>query len=529
MYQVMLVDDEILVRERISKRIPWESLGYRLAAVCENGKEAMEVLKEREIDLVLTDICMPYIDGLELAKFIYNEKKSTKVVILSGYDEFSYAKEALKYQALSYVLKPVTADELMRTLSEAKERLDERKVQEQAASAYLDGLEVLKEQLLLQLVLGNVTTETLQDKCAEYGIAFEGESYLAVAVHIREKTSESCLLQIAALAKSVSGNVLAFVGTEEKQLILLIRQCNNRQIMEEARMVCGELLVYAEKEFGYHIGFLIGNCVSDLADICVSYQNALKLKEFLYLGHGEFLLEWEFFLKHKWDIIRWLKTIQDRRQRIVLAVKSNLKEEVRKELEGFQQECRECWISKSKAVVALQGMIFAMISSVNQIELEEDEELFLKGQESIIALPQCIDLSEMTEEAVRFFQEAADILESNRGSYGERQAMMAIDYIEKHYADPELSLSGLCQELAISVSYFSAAFKEYAGKTFVEALTEQRMKKARELLESETLKMYEIAEKCGYRDAGYFGVAYKKFYGMTPREHVKQIRKGKER
>ena len=82
MYQVMLVDDEILVRERISKRIPWESLGYRLAAVCENGKEAMEVLKEQEIDLVLTDICMPYIDGLELAKFIYNEKKSTKVVIL---------------------------------------------------------------------------------------------------------------------------------------------------------------------------------------------------------------------------------------------------------------------------------------------------------------------------------------------------------------------------------------------------------------------------------------------------------------
>ena len=134
MYKVMLVDDEILVRERISKRIPWEELGYCLAAVCENGKEAIEFLQAEDVDLILTDICMPYVDGLGLAKYVYEEKKNAKVIILSGYDEFSYAKEALKYQALSYILKPVTAAELSEALAEAKANLDEQKAEGQAKS-----------------------------------------------------------------------------------------------------------------------------------------------------------------------------------------------------------------------------------------------------------------------------------------------------------------------------------------------------------------------------------------------------------
>ena len=124
MYKVLLVDDEILIRERISQRIPWGSLGFELAGTCENGKEAICFMENEPVDLVLTDICMPYVDGLELAKYLYESRKSTKAVIITGYDEFEYAKRAVEYHVLSYVLKPVTAGELIEKLKEAKKILD---------------------------------------------------------------------------------------------------------------------------------------------------------------------------------------------------------------------------------------------------------------------------------------------------------------------------------------------------------------------------------------------------------------------
>lgn len=523
MYKVMLVDDEILVRERISKRIPWEELGYCLAAVCENGKEAIEFLQTEDVDLILTDICMPYVDGLGLAKYVYEEKKKAKVIILSGYDEFSYAKEALKYQALSYILKPVTAAELSEALAEAKAGLDERKAEGQAKSAYQDGLEILKWQLLLKLAAGKMTEEEWDIKCREYGIHFTGERYCAVSVFVGGSPEEGGMIQLIRQATAISQDILAFEGLPGN-LTLFVKGDNNKQLREEARRVCQELAAYARRQ-GFCLNCFIGNCVAELSSTCISCQNAFSMQEFVYLEKGGGIYEWDSYQKHKWDVAQAFRN-KEREQRMVLAVRSNLKDEVKRELQEFQAECREKWIAKSRAVIIIQGMIFAVVADVSQINLEEDGELLWKEQECLSALFQCSYLSEMAETVLGFFEDAVDAVNYNRADYGNRQAALALDYIQKNYADPELSLGALCQKYAISISYFSVVFKEYAGKTFIEALTEQRMSRAKELMESQPLKMYEIAEKCGYKDAGYFGVAFKKYYGMSPREYLKVCKKG---
>ena len=100
MYKVLLVDDEALIREAIGENIPWGDLGFELVASCENGREAMEVIRAKKPDLVLTDICMPYVDGIELAKYIYENCPDTRTIIISGYDEFEYAKQAVRYQVM---------------------------------------------------------------------------------------------------------------------------------------------------------------------------------------------------------------------------------------------------------------------------------------------------------------------------------------------------------------------------------------------------------------------------------------------
>lgn len=105
MYRVLLVDDEVLVREAISENISWEELGYELAGSCQNGKEAMEFLEKNPVDVVLTDICMPYVDGMELSEFVYKNYKKTNIIIFSGFDDFEYAKKAIKFNVEEYLVR----------------------------------------------------------------------------------------------------------------------------------------------------------------------------------------------------------------------------------------------------------------------------------------------------------------------------------------------------------------------------------------------------------------------------------------
>ena len=133
MYKALLVDDEALTREAVKENIRWEEAGFELIAACENGRDAVEVIKAEAPDLVLTDICMPYVDGLELAEYVCDNCPDTRTVIISGYDEFEYAKKAVKYRVMEYILKPVTPSELTEVLLKVKESLDEERLAYQQA------------------------------------------------------------------------------------------------------------------------------------------------------------------------------------------------------------------------------------------------------------------------------------------------------------------------------------------------------------------------------------------------------------
>ena len=117
MYKVLLVDDEALIREAISENIQWEELGFSFMGACENGKQAIEMIEKEQPNLLLTDINMPFVDGMELTKFVYENYPDTKVIVISGFDEFEYAKNAVKYQVLEYILKPITPMEFLETFS----------------------------------------------------------------------------------------------------------------------------------------------------------------------------------------------------------------------------------------------------------------------------------------------------------------------------------------------------------------------------------------------------------------------------
>ena len=154
MYRVLLVDDEILVREAISENIKWVELGYMLVGSCQNGKEAIEFLKKNPVDVVLTDICMPYVDGMELTKFIFYNLKNINIIIFSGFNDFEYAKNAIKYNVKEYLLKPVTACELSDTLITLKDKMDKKKEEEKKYETYNKNRLFIESRVFSDFIMG---------------------------------------------------------------------------------------------------------------------------------------------------------------------------------------------------------------------------------------------------------------------------------------------------------------------------------------------------------------------------------------
>ena len=206
------------------------------------------------------------------------------------------------------------------------------------------------------------------------------------------------------------------------------------------------------------------------------------------------------------------------------AIKAGSQENAEKAMRDIEEAVKGAMVEKSRACMYLQQVI----RTIDRIceDVSADMEKILKGRDML--------LQQVTEQ--KSFGRACDVvreyvmkmfkmLTDMNSSSGQRQARMAVEYIQKNYMNPNLSLNDICSYLNISTSYFSTIFKEMTGETFTEVLIRTRMEKAKELLENTTMKNYEIAEKVGFSDPHYFGISFKKMTGITPTEYAREKRK----
>lgn len=196
MYKILLVDDEILVRDAIRENIDWKSLDCELVGDCENGRQAVEFIQTHEVDIVLTDICMPYMDGMELSEFLHDNYPDILIVIFSGFGEFEYAKKAIRYNVSEYMLKPVTASELTKVIRNMKEKLDSRKKEQrkieslaQTSQDYHKNADIIRSKALETLVNCTRDVQVSLQELKKLGICFDCSSY-RVAVFDMDTYSE---------------------------------------------------------------------------------------------------------------------------------------------------------------------------------------------------------------------------------------------------------------------------------------------------------------------------------------------------
>ena len=539
MYRILLVDDEILVRDAIKENIDWKSIDCELVGDCENGKQAAEFVQEHPVDIVLTDILMPYMDGMELSHFLHDNYPDIVIVIFSGFGEFEYAKKAIQYGVSEYLLKPVTAMELTGVIEKMKQKVDQQRREKskmdklaQNSEKYRKNEQIIRSKNMEALV--NCTTDvnkTIQ-RLSEMGVDISAASYRVALFDIdlysgmykldTEKRQESALMAF------VLFNISDEIVTREKAGIayqegnnrvgILFQETWSRNFTSKTKEICREIQQKTKEVMGFDVSMGIGKWVKKPEELIQSHDMAEQTLQYRYLLGGNLLIDMEE--QHPVQEINLDESLEDLKE----FMKTGQKEQVDQTLATIEEAIRQALMEKSRACMYLQQVIRTMDNACEDVSADMD-----RIREDRDELLRQVTDQKSFEDACKVVQKHTDrifeILSEMNTSSSERQARLAIDYIQKNYMDPTLSLNSICSYLNISTSYFSTIFKDETGETFTEVLIRTRMEKARELLEKTTMKNYEIAEKVGFSDPHYFGISFKKMTGCTPTEYAREKRR----
>lgn len=535
MYKILLVDDEVRIRDGVSKIIKWNDLGYELIGACKDGKEAIEVIKSNRPDLVITDICMPYVNGIELAKYIYENDPSIKVIILTGYDEFEYAKLAVTYQVMEYILKPVTSSELSETLTKIRKTLDIENTRavniNKIRSAYTAHLPVLRGRFLNQLLTTPPDAAKVSASIEEYQLDLNGPFYLTAIIEWDDLSAfstqtdngtslgEFALFNVSEeiFKKHSSGEALQNI---ENQTVLIFSGSNANDLQELSHIVLEEIQKTCLTVLRVPTTISVGKPIHTLHKLPLSYENAKALLEYRFLLGGERIF---YFSDFSGKLPELNINRMEWNEKIIYTIKSNDRDALDRLLRNFIQALRDALLPKNRIIIYIQNLILSIINVLDSTGIEISDAPNLE-QNILSSIYSKKSLSELEELLHTFCNQVADAMYSEKEGYSKKQALLALDYIDKNYSNSDISLNSVCSYLAISTSYFSMIFKNYTGETFIEALTKKRIATAKELIAATSMKAYEISNAVGFADPHYFSITFKKHTGKTPTEYAKSVR-----
>ena len=524
-YTVLLVDDEEEVTQIIMKKIDWESLGFSVIGSANNGVKALEMVEEFQPDIVMTDIRMPYMDGMELAHRVKAEFPSTRIFLFTGFDEFEYAKEAIHLEVEEYILKPVNAAELTKVFSQTKIKLDqeisEKRNVEILQNYYIESLPFLQTNFYVTLIEGRIQEEELGKYLEDYQISMPGPVYCCVVIHTsstQDSNEMSPLLLSTSVQKQVKERLaqkwdaryFSYLGNS-----VLIAQLKNEGEVSELTDECDRFCKYARRMIGAVVTAGVGKVCRQLSELQQSYEGAreavsyrgiygaeraINIREIVPQGKNQPEEEGESQLTGLFRAIRFGREDEVREavsvyiRRAVVPVTSLQQHQIGR-MELLSALYRFCTANEipEKIFSGDMGKLYTSLLEKGPKELEG----------------WLLDLSLSLRE----------LLIHARSSSTKTYVKRAEEYIHSSYADAELSLDYVCELLGVSNSYFSTVFKKETGKSFTAYLTDYRMEQASRMLLETGEKSYVIAKNVGYADSNYFSYVFKRKFGVAPSQY----------
>ncbi|MCF2717144.1 response regulator transcription factor [Paenibacillus sp. UKAQ_18] len=513
MIKVVIVDDEPKLRQGLQTLIPWESLGFIVTATAANGKEALGVIEEKAPDVVIVDIRMPVMDGLQLIEHLRSSGHHLHFMILSGYADFEYAKQAIKYGVFGYLVKPVDIDEMSSSLKRIRERIEEERLQREWRKR-----EVINRDLYLHsLLVPQERTEDpakLRSKAKEADLLWSNYEVVVVYPRVSEVDRSDVAYQLSnGLKAKIEGQMMGLVTVIPPYTVLLLnaplRGRERREILHnEIRNVADNVRFAAAT----------GGVVSAPEDICKSFLKAQEaVKQSFFSEKNRLLGPYPFFSSSLDSPRLSADKAEETMEEFIFRLYYSLEVGNQTAILPLLNEAAAFLLKQGQDEKSIKESFFFLSNAIIHkltagfcIELKETEEVsrFLNG------IYQHDHLYDLLEETHRFLLTLAQDSE-HRGKELEFKKM--IDFIHKHYAD-NLRLEALAGLLNYSTAYLGQLFKNKTGEYFNTYLDRVRIQKAKELL-GQGMKVYEVAESVGYTSVNYFYSKFKRYEGRSPSEY----------
>lgn len=513
MYKVLIVDDELFVRKGLIGLMDWSSLHLEICGEAENGEQALSLIQQLTPDLVIVDIRMPVLDGLELIRRVNeSEVHQPLFIILSGYPDFSYAQQAFRYNVSDYILKPVNEQELTATLKKITNALNRKQL-----------LSMTREKPLVEIVIESLIQSEPDDQVmARIAQTLElppSSSYAYVIVEIQDNRPHDEINYLNALQAALKQHFRL-----ERQPLLIHERAYNQygfilpplwqdNHKHDERFAYKQLLQALEYELSTQVALFIGHTVRHLKQIATSRTSAEESLNYRFAaGFGGIFSasELQALPLYYFDVVEELHS------KLMYEIEANRKEGYEHAIDSIFTAFQDKYFAPGAIANTIRRILIATINIIRQ--LEGDEKDLASLDDLLHWQTKFRNLHQLRHVFVQFIEEAAAYIASKRGEKSEGSIEKIKKYIDGHFRE-NIYLKGIAADFQMSPVYLGQLFRKSYGVYFNEYLLSLRIEEAKRLLRQTKKRVYEIAEMVGFHNADYFATQFEKLENMTPTDY----------
>ncbi len=527
MYQIFVVEDELLIRQSIRNTIEQMQGPFAFCGEASDGEMALSIMQDLMPDILVTDIRMPFLDGFGLIRHAKSIMPWLKVIIISGYGDFEYARKAITLGVDQYLLKPVRSSELVRVIRETAEQIEKEKTDKALPEGFDEKVvqNALRKHFMQQLLYGGTETDVLLEQAATLKLDIIRPFYLVSVCQF--ETSDQDHGRLVSIVQNIlrdRDQVLYYFNASD-QLTLVLCENNEEELNEQTCQIL-QILKHEVRDVSRVVTAVIGNQVQRIGAIARSHKEAVGLLNHVSGISAGQILHMDDREQLTADVIRFSGPFrQEFLQKLSGASAPDVPALLEEMLTGEGSEQFQSRLMRYYALVFLLKLAVQNAGPGRQENSEEDIADRLSRQFDVfMASVRYETFRETAGELLRLIADSRQLHAA--GDKYSHVIALAETYVEKNFCDPNISLISVAQHVGMSAAHFSTVFSQHEGRTFISYLTSLRMEKAKELLTSTNARLSDIALEIGYNEPNYFSHVFRKTVGITPKEYRNAGRSG---
>ena len=526
LYKVLLVDDEPMILKGMEEGIPWNKYGFEVAGIASNGKEAWEIIQNDRPDVLISDIRMPFMNGLELVKLLRENYIKMKVILVSGYDEFEYAQEAIRYGVSEYLLKPLSMPQVEELLinvhREITKEIEEKKNKAYLQNMFKENLPILRERFFIEVIEGKIEEESIEGRLKNLKIDFKFNNCAVAVLQIKNNKADSDMdfFSVSKIIQDVFENFAPYILFKYLENIVLIVNLEDKNLMQNFLKCLNEANMVSKRfaDLSFYCG--VGNFAPDIMSISMSYKNAVTALEYSVVSDDEPVIYIQDIDNIVYDHNPLL--CEQYLKELIVSIKLSDKRLIRHEVESLFLEMDRGNFNIEEYQTKIIEMCFEILRVARQYSLSDKR--FSSARMLMSEIFSIRTGEQLKEWMLEYTTGLSDAVNKKRLDINDLLAQKAKDYIDDNFRDSNISVETLCDYLHISPSHFSNIFKKIHGINFINYLTNKRIDEAVYLLKTTDLKTKVISEMVGYPESNYFSYVFKKATNISPANFRKKER-----